>query len=126
MNHLIVYAHPSAKSFNRAILEATVRGSKEKGHEVLVRDLYEMDFRPAASMSEILGGIGEDVAREQEYLRWAEVVTFIYPIWWTGLPAMMKGYVDRVFSYGFAYKYENGVQIGLLKGKRAIIINTQG
>jgi NAD(P)H dehydrogenase (quinone) len=78
------------------------------------------------SSSEVIGDIGEDVVREQEYLQWAEVITFIYPIWWTGMPAIMKGYIDRVFSYGFAYKYVNGVQMGLLKGKKAIILNTQG
>lgn len=111
---------------NHAILEAAVKGLQKKGHEVVVRDLYAIEFQPAVSSSEILGGIGEDIIQEQEHLKWADVITFIYPIWWTGLPAMMKGYIDRIFSYGFAYKYVNGVQMGLLKGKKAIILNTQG
>jgi NAD(P)H dehydrogenase (quinone) len=126
MNHLIVYAHPRKGSFNHAILETAVGGLQQKGHEVVVRDLYAIGFQPALSSSEIIGGIDEDVTREQEHLKWADVITFIYPIWWTGLPAMMKGYIDRVFSYGFAYKYVNGVQMGLLKGKKVVIINTQG
>ncbi|MEJ1715164.1 NAD(P)H-dependent oxidoreductase, partial [Escherichia coli] len=87
-------------------------GLQKKGHEVEVRDLYEMQFQPTLGRSEMIGGIGEDVVVEQEYLKWADVITFIYPIWWTGLPAIMKGYIDRVFSYGFAYKYVNGVQMG--------------
>ncbi|MEC0226160.1 NAD(P)H-dependent oxidoreductase [Paenibacillus alba] len=126
MNHLIVYAHPSEGSFNHAILETAVTGLQKKGHDVVVRDLYAIGFQPVVSSSEIIGGLGEDIVQEQEHLKWADVITFIYPIWWTGMPAIMKGYIDRVFSYGFAYKYVNGVQMGLLKGKKAVILNTQG
>jgi len=72
------------------------------------------------------GEVTEEVEREQHYISWAQCLTFIYPIWWTGLPAMMKGYIDRVFSYGFAYRYDQGVQKGLLTGKQAVIINTHG
>lgn len=126
MNHLIVYAHPRKESFNHAILETTVRSLQEKGHEVVVRDLYAMEFQAVISSSEILGGIGEDIEQEQEYLKWADVITFIYPIWWTGLPAIVKGFIERVFTYGFAYRYVNGEQKGLLKGKKVAIINTQG
>lgn len=126
MNHLIVYAHPRKESFNHAILETAVRGLRQKGHEVIVRDLYAIEFQPVISSSEILGGIGEDIEQEQEYLKWADVITFIYPIWWTGLPAIIKGYIERVFTYGFAYRYVNGEQMGLMKGKKAVIINTQG
>ncbi|WP_262497627.1 NAD(P)H-dependent oxidoreductase [Pedobacter africanus] len=53
-------------------------------------------------------------------------MSFIYPIWWTGMPAIMKGYIDRVMSYGFAYRYDQGVQKGLLGGKEVTIINTHG
>ncbi|NOV01750.1 NAD(P)H-dependent oxidoreductase [Paenibacillus planticolens] len=126
MNHLIVYAHPSKVSFNHAILQTAIEGLQQKGHDVRVRDLYEIGFEPALKSSEIIGGIGEDVLEEQAYLKWADVITFIYPIWWTGMPAIMKGYIERVFSYGFAYKYVNGVQMGLLKGKKVVILNTQG
>lgn len=126
MNHLIIYAHPSEGSFNHAILTTAAEGLKQKGHDVVIRDLYALDFQPVASSSEIMGNIGTDIIREQKYLQWAEVITFIYPIWWTGMPAILKGYIDRVFSYGFAYKYVNGVQMGLLKGKKAVILNTQG
>lgn len=126
MKHLIVYAHPRKESFNHAILETAVTGLEQTGHEVVVRDLYAIGFNAVVSSSEIIGGISEDIEREQEYLKWADVVTFIYPIWWTGLPAILKGYIERVFTYGFAYKYVNGEQMGLLKGKKAVIIHTQG
>ena len=72
------------------------------------------------------GQVHEDVKIEQKYISWADCITFIHPIWWTGLPAMLKGYIERVFSYGFAYRYDQGIQKGLLTGKKAVIINTQG
>ncbi|MCD9023044.1 NAD(P)H-dependent oxidoreductase [Cohnella silvisoli] len=125
MNHLIVFTHPRKTSFNRAILDAVTEICRQEGDAVVVRDLYDIGFQPVLGSSEMLGGVGEDVSLEQAYVSWADHVTFIYPLWWTGLPAMLKGYIDRVFSYGFAYKYDNGVQIGLLKGKKATLIHTQ-
>ena len=125
MNRLIIYAHPRKKSFNHAILETVERCFREEGDAVIVRDLYEMGFQPVLGTSELLGGVGEDVVREQSYLTWADHVVMIYPLWWTGMPAILKGYVERVFSYGFAYKYEKGLPVGLLKGKQATVIHTQ-
>jgi NAD(P)H dehydrogenase (quinone) len=128
MNHLLIISHPRKTSLNHSILQTAVEGLQKGGHNVEVRDLYEIGFQPllGANMADLLGTNDEKVIQEQEYLIWADVVTFIYPIWWTGMPAMMKGYIERVFSYEFAYKYENGIQLGLLKGKKAVIINTQG
>jgi len=126
MNHLIVYAHPRKESFNHAILETVVHSLRQKGDEIVVRDLYVMKFQPVISSSEILGGVDEDIEQEQEYMKWADVITLIYPIWWTGLPAIIKGYIERVFTYGFAYRYVNGEQMGMLKGKKVVILNTQG
>ncbi|MBW7453049.1 NAD(P)H-dependent oxidoreductase [Paenibacillus sepulcri] len=123
MKHLIIFSHPQKDSFNHAILQKATEGLRKGGHEVIVRDLYDMGFDPGKNIFE---GADDDVLREQEHLIWADVISFIYPIWWTGLPSMMKGYIERVFSYGFAYKYMDGVQKGLLKGKKAVIINTQG
>lgn len=130
MNHLIVYAHPSPESFNHAILETTVRTLQQKGHEVVVRDLYGVDFQPVLKPQDTAamkaGRTPEDIKTEQEHIAKADVITFIFPIWWTGMPAILKGYVDRVFSYGFAYAYgEQGID-KLLKGKKGLIINTHG
>lgn len=130
MKHVIIYAHPNSESFNHAILETTVRALKNKGHEVIVRDLYEIDFQPVLKLQELAaikaGQIPEDIKIEQDFIAEADAITFIFPIWWTGLPAIIKGYVDRVFSYGFAYAYsESGVN-KLLQGKKGLIINTHG
>lgn len=125
MKHLIVYAHPNTDSLNHAILETTVNSLKKNGHEVIVRDLYALDFYPVLKPEDtkVMKAVEtpQDIQIEQEYLTEADVITFIYPIWWAGLPAILKGYVDRVFSYGFAYGPSK-----MLKGKKGFMISTFG
>ena len=130
MKHLIIYTHPNPESLNGYFKNTLIAHLNHLGHEVVVRDLYDLNFYPVLSLED-LGGqlqgvVAADVQVEQEWIRWADRITFIYPIWWTGLPAMMKGYIDKVFSYGFAYSYTHGIQEGLLKGKEAVVINTHG
>ncbi|UTX50709.1 NAD(P)H-dependent oxidoreductase [Chryseobacterium sp. MA9] len=130
MRHLIIYAHPNENSLNHHLLSTVVETLQSHDQEVIVRNLYKISFDPVFSLTDMqgqrMGKVSEDVKIEQEYISWAEQITFIYPIWWTGLPAMMKGYIDRVFSYGFAYRYDQGIQKGLLKDKKTVIINTHG
>jgi NAD(P)H dehydrogenase (quinone) len=130
MKHLIVYAHPHPESFNHAILETTVKALRKKGHDIVVRDLYAIDFQPVLKPEDTesmkAGQTPKDIQKEQEFITEADVITFIYPIWWTGLPAILKGYVDRVFAYGYAYAVGEKDIIKLLKGKKGFIINTHG
>lgn len=130
MRHLIIYAHPNSESLNHHFKEIVIENLTKSGHEIIVRDLYELEFNPVLSMSDMIdqmkGTLEEKILAEQEYISWAENIIFIYPIWWTGMPAIMKGYIDRIFTYGFAYRYDQGIQKGLLTGKSAIIINTHG
>lgn len=130
MKHLVIYAHPNSNSLNSHLKDAIVTQLLQQNHEVVIRDLYQLNFNPVLSLDDIAGqrkgAVADDVQREQDYITWADCITFIHPIWWTGLPAMMKGYIDRVFSYGFAYRYDQGVQRGLLTGKQAVIINSHG
>ncbi|MEI5908673.1 NAD(P)H-dependent oxidoreductase [Bacillus spongiae] len=131
MNHLVLYAHPNPASFNHAILETTVKALEAKGEKVIVRDLYTLNFDPVLKGSDFeafhSGQSPADIKTEQDYVSNADVITLIFPIWWTGLPAILKGYIDRVFAYGFAYAYsEDGNINKLLTGKKGIIINTHG
>ncbi len=130
MKHLIVYAHPNADSFNHAILETTAAALKANGDEVVVRDLYALDFQPVLKPADTeamkAGQTPEDIRVEQQHISEADTITFIFPIWWTGLPAILKGYVDRVFAYGFAYAYGAAGIDKLLTGKKGLIINTHG
>jgi len=130
MKHLVVYAHPNPESLNHAILETMVNTLKNNGHEVVVRDLYALNFQPVLKPEDTAamraGQTPQEIKTEQEYISEADAITFIYPIWWTGLPAILKGYVDRVFSYGFAYGTgEEGI-IKMLTDKKGFIINTHG
>lgn len=130
MKHLIVYAHPNHASFNHAIKETLVHVLKEKGQEIRVRDLYALHFDPVLKADDfqalLAGKVPGDVAIEQDHVRWADQMTFLYPIWWSRMPAIAEGYVDRVLSKGFAYDYTATGPVGLLPGKKVFIINTLG
>lgn len=130
MKHLIIYAHPNEASLNSHFRQTVEKTLRQQNHEVVVRDLYQIGFNPLLTLVDMVeqrrGIVSEEVKKEQEYITWADAITFIYPIWWTGMPGIMKGYIDRVFSYGFAYRYDQGVQKGLLGGKLAYIINSHG
>lgn len=130
MKHLIVYIHPNISSFNHAIQETLVRVLKEKGQDVRVRDLYALRFDPVLEADDFRtfldGKVPGDIAVEQDHIRWADQITFLYPIWWNRMPSIGGGYIDRVFSKGFAYDYTAAGPVGLLPGKKVFIINTLG
>ncbi|WP_294205553.1 NAD(P)H-dependent oxidoreductase [uncultured Chryseobacterium sp.] len=130
MRHLIIYGHPNDESLNHHFLNTVTEILKAQNHEIRIRDLYQLNFNPVLSQQDLKdqrsGQLSEDIKEEQAHILWADHITFIYPIWWTGMPAIMKGFIDRVFSYGFAYRYDQGIQKGLLTGTMATIINTHG
>lgn len=130
MKNLIVYAHPNSGSLNHFFKKTVLESLQDSGEEIAIRDLNEINFNPVLSLEDMngqrMGKVADDVQTEQDFITWGDRIIFIYPIWWTGMPAIMKGYIDRVFSYGFAYRYDQGVQKGLLTGKKTIIINSHG
>lgn len=130
MKHLVVFAHPNQESFCKGIVDTIKSISEKKGDNIVIRDLYKLSFDPILKPSDFesmqSGNTPEDIGAEQEFVKWADVITFVYPVWWVGLPAMLKGYVDRVFSYGFAYESVNGTPRGLLNGKKALLFCTTG
>lgn len=130
MKILIIYAHPKTGSFNSAIRDAIINTSNDCGHEVEARDLYVLNFDPVLTAQELDGtfnGIqANDVLLEQNYITWADKIVFIYPLWWGSMPAILRGYLDRVLSYGFAYCSGTDSSVGLLTNKSIVIINTIG
>lgn len=131
MNHLIVYAHPKEDSFNHAILETAIQTLESKDDSVTVRNLYAVGFNPVLSQKDFQafekGHIPEDIATEQRYITEANTITLIYPLWWTGMPAILKGYIDRIFAHGFAYRFnEKGTIDALLGDKKGFMITTYG
>ncbi len=130
MKYLIVYAHPNPKSFCHTILETVSGKLKSAGNEIVVRDLYRLKFDPILGPDDFValakGGAASDVKKEQDHIIWAEKIVFIYPLWWGSVPAILKGYIDRVYSLGFAYKYVETGLCPLLKEKEVTIFTTQG
>lgn len=130
MNHLIVLAHPYDKSFNYALAEAIESTSIEAGAETRIRNLYEIGFDPVLKGEDLRNlqkkTYAADIQAEQAEIAWADLITFVYPVWWAGLPAILKGYVDRVFANGFAFADGETGPIGLLTGKKALLVSTSG
>jgi len=132
MKVLIVYTHPHRKSLNGAFLDKTIAGLESNGsvEQVDVLDLYKEGFDPRLVFNEEERRrdlyMHPDMEKYREQINRADTVVFIYPIWWGRPPAMLLGYVDRLFTAGFAYKVEAGksLPVGLMKGKRAVCIST--
>ncbi|KAF2775368.1 MULTISPECIES: NAD(P)H-dependent oxidoreductase [unclassified Streptomyces] len=153
MKTLIVHAHPEPRSLNGSLKDVAVSTLEAAGHEVRVSDLYAMDWKavvdaadyrehatsplrvvPSSGRAYEAGALTADVAAEQEKLRWADTVVFQFPLWWYTMPAILKGWVDRVFTFRFAYgvgvhdetRYGERFGEGTLRGRRAILSVTVG
>jgi len=112
MNILIVYSHPSKKSYTFQVLEKLCNELKRKNCEVAISDLYSLDFKTDMTELEyeregfanLELPLADDVKNEHVKLGWADCVIFLYPVWWSDCPAKLKGWFDRVFTVGYAYK----------------------
>lgn len=129
--NLIVVCNPKKESFTESMANTVRCACEEKGVECKVRNLYDMNFNPLLTEEELLDMTccvyADDVKEEQDYIKWADILTFIYPIWWANMPSMMKGYIDRVICKNFAYYYtDEGTIQGLLTDKKVMIINPFG
>lgn len=142
----IVYAHEEPHSFNAAMKNLAIATLEEQGHSVVVSDLYWMKFKAVADAGDFLerrdksylkrqmeekaaaalGTLSHDIVIEQQKLLAADLVLFQFPLWWFGLPAMLKGWVDRVMTMGFAYDAGQRYDQGGLKGRRAMLALTTG
>jgi putative NADPH-quinone reductase len=124
---LVINAHPNAESFNHALVEAYVSGAEKAGAEVKTLTIAELQFNPSLQFGyQKRMELEPDLIHAQELILWAEHLVWVHPVWWGGLPAVSKGFIDRVFLPGFAFKYrENSVWWDkLLAGRTARIITT--
>ncbi|WP_051365995.1 NAD(P)H-dependent oxidoreductase [Hamadaea tsunoensis] len=124
----IVYAHPAGRSFTRDLLDSFVGGLTGAGHSHTLSDLYAMGFRPDLSAGEYAresaydagAPVAADVTLEHERLAAADVWAFVYPVWWNDCPALMKGWFDRVWTVGWAYRPVRVV------ARKALVLCTAG
>lgn len=154
MKVLLIYAHPEPRSLNGGLKDFAVQHLQQAGHEVQVSDLYAMRWKAGFDADDSSAPpVGEfwrstldskqafeqgtqsaDIVAEQEKLLWADTVIFQFPLWWFSMPAIMKGWIDRVYAYGFAYgvgehsdrHWGDRYGEGTLAGKRAMLIVTTG
>lgn len=146
MKVLIVYANHEPKSFNAGMKDLAVATLSEAGHEVVVSDLYAMRFKAVADRDDFLtqadsgyfkyqaeqraaqqgGTLAPDIIEEQRKVYWADFILFQFPLWWFSMPAIMKGWVDRVFTYGFSYGGGKWYERGPLQGRRSMLALTTG
>ncbi len=130
MKQLVVSCHPNPESFNTALRRTLEDELRRLEQQVIVRDLFQMGFDPVRTLDEMRGesrqGIPQAVLIEQKHIAWADILTLVFPIWWAGMPAQLKGYLDRVLACGFAYVLDADGYRGLLEKKGLMIINTTG
>jgi NAD(P)H dehydrogenase (quinone) len=131
MKILLVLAHPDPKSFNHTITQTVITRLKTNGHTLTFFDLYKEKFDPVLPAEEIPknGEINQIIKQHCCELAKADGIIIVHPNWWGQPPAILKGWVDRVIRPGVAYEFMEsdggeGVPIGLLKAKTAIVFNT--
>lgn len=131
MDILLVLGHPKQGSFNHAIARRAEQALTSAGHSVHSHDLYAEGFDPVLPAEEIgRDGVTDPlVNRHCEELQAADGIVIVHPSWWGQPPAMVKGWIDRVFRAGVAYRFEatpsgEGAPVGLLKARKAVLFNT--
>lgn len=146
MNVFIVHAHPEPKSFNGALTDRARHHLAQNGHEVVLSDLYAMKWQARSdrwnftsmandayfkqqaeeARASELSGFAADIAAEQEKLFACDVLILQFPLWWFSMPAVLKGWVDRVFAAGRVYGGGHWYDRGRLLGRRAMLSVTVG
>lgn len=127
MNVLIVSAHPRKKSFSMALSEAYIQGVLEAGKNYRHLILADLDFNPnVLTHSPKKQKFENDLLKARDFINWADHLVFVYPTWWGSVPALLKAFIDRVFTAGYAFEeVEGGTGYSpLLKGKTAQLITT--
>jgi len=131
MNILIILGHPDPGSFNHALAAGVREALLSDGHCVTLRDLAAEGFDPRLTAVELdsRGTMPEEIKRCCEELQAADGIVIVHPNWWGQPPAILKGWIDRVLRAGVAYRFEEGdngegVPVGLLKAKAAVVLNT--
>lgn len=146
MNVLLVLAHPERRSFNGAMFDTAQATLQSAGHTVVTSDLYRLGFEPISSRRNFVsvkdadylklqveemwasevGGFAPDLEAEIAKIEAADLMIWQFPLWWFGLPAILKGWVDRVFAMGRTYGNGHIYETGKFKGKRALLSLTTG
>ncbi len=137
MRILAVFCHPMRESFTGAVLDSFVAGARDSAHEVEIADLYREEFQPAMQAEDYAQfhqrPMPADILAEQERFERCDGFALIFPIWWWSFPAMLKGWIDRVFTAGWAFALPTdteGSQLepegSMLTERKAVILACAG
>ncbi|MBU3688600.1 MAG: flavodoxin family protein [Actinobacteria bacterium] len=135
MNALVVFAHPDPESYNRALADAVVRGLASAGHQVTLLDLYALDYPGALSPAEWAAYTTDQpivdplVAEHARLVKEAELLVFVYPTWWSSVPAILKAWFERTLVMGTAFSLDprtQRVRPGLTHVRRVVGVTTYG
>jgi NAD(P)H dehydrogenase (quinone) len=146
MNIFLVLAHPEPRSFNGALFRQAQKLLAGAGHDIKTSELYEMQFSPVSGRNNFtsskdpeyfkqqaeelfaieVGGFAPDIEQELEKLEWCDLMIWQFPLWWFGLPAILKGWADRVLAMGRTYGAGRMYERGVFGGKRALLSLTTG
>lgn len=146
MNVFVLFAHPEPRSFNGALFRTAVETLRDAGHEVVTSGLYAMAFQPVSDRRNFtsvkdpdylkpqieemhateVGGFAPDVEAEIRKVEACDLMIWQFPLWWFGAPAILKGWVDRVFAMGRTYGLGRTYGTGAFRGKRAMLSLTTG
>jgi len=130
-NFLIIYAHPNPESFNGAIRNRITSVLSASSVPFQVIDLYAENYNPVLSLAESKGEVSPETKKYQEIISVATHIIFVFPVFWFRAPAMLEGFIDKVFIPGFAYRFKQiigtyGIPIPLLRDKKVLSILTHG
>lgn len=138
MRALVVFAHPSARSFVAALRDCVLNELTRNGHEVRHRDLYAEGFSPVFTAYERLNHVGDlesklghlpELRSHVDDLRWCDTLVLVYPTWWSAQPAILKGWIDRVFMNHVAWVLPDGaarISPLLTNVRRLVVVTTHG
>ena len=130
MHVLAVLDHPDQGSFSTAVADAFCNGAEAVGHTTELLDLHAENFDPRWSLADIEGDrsgeVPDDVKREQERISRADAIGFIFPLFWWGMPAMTKGWIDRVWSWGWAYDQLDDPEKSLQRPRTGVLLVPAG
>src|ERR1035441_4200814 len=126
---LIIYAHPDPKSFNSGIKNRVINILERSNTLYKVIDLYLENYNPVISLNEMKGEVSSETKRYQELIKESTTIIFIFPVFWFRAPAILEGFLDKVFIPGFAYHFKQiigkyGIPVPLLKDKNILTIVT--
>ena len=145
-NYFFVTAHPEPQSFNHALSNQAAKYLQEQGHQVQHSDLYAMQWQPVSDRRNFTSvsnpnyfkqqleelhatqhdGFSPDIAAEMEKLFWCDVLVLQFPLWWFGMPAIMKGWIDKVLAFEKIYARDKWFETGSFRGKKALLSLTTG